>query len=151
MVEEKIMLFGEAAQQKDISIVNLIDERAIVVADRNQVGIVLRNLIANAIKFNRPGGSIHFRSRRRARMFEFSITDTGVGIPEADLLRLFRTETHFTRPGTQKERGTGIGLLLTKEFIESNQGLIWVSSEVDKGTTFTFTLKAAKVEALVGD
>lgn len=151
MVEEKILLFSEAAQQKDIGIDNLIGEDAVVVADRNQVGIILRNLIANAIKFNRPGGSIHFRSRRQGGMFQFSITDTGVGIPQADLQRLFRAETHFTRPGTRKERGTGIGLLLTREFIESNQGQIWVSSEVDKGTTFTFTLRAAQVEAFAGD
>ncbi len=148
LADEKIALFREAAQRKRVKIVNEIDAGAVVLADRNHVGLVLRNLIANAIKFNHPGGRIELRSQPCDNHYEFSIIDSGIGIAAHDLERLFNAETHFTRPGTEKEKGAGIGLLLTKEFIETNGGRIWVTSEVGKGTTFTFTLKEARVAVL---
>jgi signal transduction histidine kinase len=69
------------------------------------------------------------------------VTDSGIGMTREELLRLFNAETHFTKPGTYREKGVGIGLLLTREFVEVNEGVIHVNSEVGKGTTFTFTLK----------
>lgn len=139
--EQKIHLFKEAAARKEITITNSIDPAARVLADRNHVNLVFRNLLANAIKFNHPGGAIVLSSKQGPSLVEISITDSGVGIDSHDLDKLFNVETHFTRPGTQKEKGAGLGLLLTKEFIEINQGSIRVVSELDKGTTFTFTLK----------
>ncbi|HYC87512.1 MAG TPA: HAMP domain-containing sensor histidine kinase, partial [Chryseosolibacter sp.] len=140
--DEKINLFKEAANAKQISIVNNIQPGTLVVADRNHIGLALRNLIANAVKFNRSGGKIDLSSRSSGQMEEISVTDSGVGISSDDVQKLFKSETHFSRLGTNQERGVGIGLLITKEYIENNSGSIWVTSELGKGTTFTFTLRA---------
>jgi two-component system sensor histidine kinase/response regulator len=77
---------------------------------------------------------------------DISVEDSGVGIESVDLLKLFNAETHFTKLGTKKEKGTGLGLLLAKEFVECNGGSISVKSELGKGTTFTFSLKRVFAE-----
>jgi signal transduction histidine kinase len=149
LADEKINLFLEAARIKKISISNQIHPEAMVFADRNHISLVLRNLITNAIKFNQTGGRITLSSVEQEDYYEISISDTGVGISTGDITKLFNAETHFTTPGTNREKGVGIGLLLTKEFIETNQGSISVHSELGRGTTFTFKLKAIKSEVLV--
>jgi two-component system, sensor histidine kinase and response regulator len=149
LAEEKINLFKEVASAKQISITNNIQPETVVLADRNHISLALRNLLANAIKFNQPGGNILMNSREVGEMHEVSVTDSGVGISIEDQHKLFNAETHFTKPGTNKEKGVGIGLLITKEFIERNNGSIWVTSELGKGTTFTFTLKANRLGVLV--
>jgi signal transduction histidine kinase len=141
VVEEKIDLFTEVAQQKDITILNEVDESLSIIADRNHMGLVIRNLLANAIKFNRPGGLIRISERRVGEFFEISVTDSGIGMTPRDLGRLFNAATHFTNPGTHQEKGAGIGLLLTKEFIEKDGGSIWATSDLGKGSTFTFTVR----------
>jgi signal transduction histidine kinase/Tfp pilus assembly protein PilF len=141
VIEEKIDLFSEIAFQKDITILNEVNESLLIIADRNHMGLVVRNLLANAIKFNRPGGLIRITERRVGEHFEISVTDTGIGMTATDLGRLFNAATHFTNPGTHQEKGAGIGLLLTKEFIEKDGGTIWATSEPGKGSTFTFTVR----------
>ncbi len=141
IIDEKIHLFSEIAGQKEITITNEIDDSISIVADRNHIGLVIRNLLANAIKFNKPGGSIRFKYKFAGPYAEISVSDSGVGMTKNDLGKLFNAETHFTNPGTQQEKGVGIGLLLTKEFIEKNGGSIWATSEFGKGTTFTFTVR----------
>jgi len=141
VVEEKIDLFSEIARQKDITILNEVNESLSIVADRNHMGLVVRNLLANAIKFNRPGGLIRISERRVGEYFEISVTDSGIGMTSRDLGRLFNAATHFTTPGTHQEKGAGIGLLLTKEFIEKDGGSIRATSEFGKGSTFTFTVR----------
>ena len=141
VIEEKIDLFSEIAQQKDIRIINDVDDSLSIVADRNHMGLVIRNLLANAIKFNTAGGLIRISERRIGDAFEISVSDTGIGMSPEDLGRLFNAATHFTNPGTNQEKGAGIGLLLTKEFIEKDGGTIWAESVPGKGSTFTFTVK----------
>jgi len=141
IIEEKIHLFAEIAEQKEITIINEIDEALSVMADKNHIGLVIRNLLANAIKFNKPGGLIRIIERTVGSLTEISVTDSGVGMTSNELQKLFNAETHFTNPGTQQEKGAGIGLLLTKEFIEKNGGSIWATSEYGKGSTFTFTVR----------
>jgi two-component system, sensor histidine kinase and response regulator len=141
LVNEKIKFFLEIGRSKNISIVNEIDDDLEVFADKNHVRLVFRNLIANAIKFSLFGGTIVVTQRELDDKVEISVSDTGVGMSSKDVARLFKTETHFSNPGTQKEKGIGIGLLLTKEFIEKNGGSIRVTSELGKGSTFTFTLR----------
>jgi two-component system, sensor histidine kinase and response regulator len=141
LVDEKITLFNEAAQAKKISMTNDVKEGTFVYADPNHIGLALRNLLANAIKFNPVGGTITITSTNRGDMNEVSVIDSGIGIAMDDITKLFNAETHFTKPGTHRERGAGIGLLITKEFIENNHGSIWVTSELGKGSTFTFTLR----------
>jgi two-component system sensor histidine kinase/response regulator len=142
--EEKTALFSEIAANKKITLVNEILPGTMVLADRNHINLVMRNLIANAVKFNRPHGTITLSAKAYTDRCEISVSDSGIGISQQDIARLFNAETHFTTPGTHKERGVGIGLLLTKEFIEKNDGTIWVDSEVGKGATFTFSLKSSK-------
>jgi two-component system, sensor histidine kinase and response regulator len=148
IAEDKIALFREQAVNKNITLINGIAEDTFVHADRNHVNLILRNLILNAIKFNKSGGTIELRAKESKKFFEISVSDSGVGISLDDIQKLFNAQTHFTRPGTNKEKGIGLGLMLSKEFIETNHGKIWVTSELGQGTTFTFTLKAAHVHAL---
>jgi len=149
VAEEKINLFKDAANAKRISMINDIREGTWVLADKNHISLALRNLLANAIKFNQPGGTIHVTSKQAGDMHEISVADSGIGISTDDVQKLFNAETHFTRPGTNKEKGIGIGLLITKEFVENNNGSIWVTSELGKGTTFTFTLKKSVSPVMV--
>jgi signal transduction histidine kinase len=141
IVEDKIRLFAEIARQKGISIMNDIDDSVSILADKNHISLVVRNLLANAIKFNKAGGFITISEKTLANNIEISVSDSGVGMSTTDLGKLFNAETHFSNPGTQQEKGVGIGLLLTKEFIQKNGGSIWATSELGKGSTFTFTVK----------
>ena len=141
LVEEKIQLYEEIARQKEITVVNEIDESLSVLVDRNHISLIIRNLLANALKFSKPGGLIIVREKLKGDLVEISITDSGVGMTSSDLRKLFNVETHFSNPGTFQEKGAGIGLLLTKEFIEKNGGSIWATSELGKGSTFTFTVR----------
>jgi two-component system, sensor histidine kinase and response regulator len=111
-------------------------------ADSNMVSAVFRNLISNAIKFTRPGGFITLSSRISGDFNEFTVEDNGVGIQKKDLEKLFRIDTKLYTKGTAEESGTGLGLILCKEFIEKNSGTIHVESEPGKGSRFIFTLPA---------
>ena len=102
--------------------------------------IILRNLISNAIKFSHPGGEIFVSAEQNPNEILVSVKDGGVGITREDMTKLFRIDTNHTTLGTNREKGTGLGLLLCKEFIEKHGGKIWVESEEGKGSTFYFTL-----------
>lgn len=149
VADEKISLFKDLARIKKLSVINALPDDAFVFADRNHVSLIFRNLLANAVKFSQSGGIITISVSEQADYYQVQVTDSGVGISREDIDKLFNAETHFTKPGTHKEKGVGIGLLLTKEFVESNEGSIWVTSQVGKGTTFTFTLKTSKQAVLV--
>jgi two-component system sensor histidine kinase/response regulator len=144
IADEKIEFFNEQLSIKNITVVNEIPPSMMVMADRNHLGLVFRNLLANAIKFNKDFGTITLSTSEKEGFYEVSISDSGVGMNKEDILKLFNAETHFTKPGTRSEKGVGIGLLLTKEFVEKNNGAIWVASEPGKGATFTFTVKASQ-------
>jgi two-component system sensor histidine kinase/response regulator len=150
MIEEIVSLFYDALKIKGISTHNEVDDDVVVLADRNQLKLIFRNLIANSIKFNEPEGMIRIFIRSRKHKLEVSVADSGIGMGMDELDKLFNAETHFTKPGTNKEKGIGIGLLLTKEFVENNGGAIWVTSELGKGATFTFTLDQVRVETKEG-
>lgn len=105
--------------------------------DPNRIRQVLNNLIGNAIKFTEPGGSIHVRVEPRADEVFFSVTDSGPGIPEADLPHIF---DRFTRTSKSALRGTGLGLSIAKGIVEAHGGRIWAESQTGVGSTFYFTL-----------
>lgn len=115
-----------------------------VFADPNMISTVIRNLLSNALKFTHEGGQIVIRSQSKADMVEFSISDNGKGILPEDLKRIFKDTGHHTTKGTSNETGSGLGLLLAKDFINRNKGLIWVESKPGKGSLFTFTLPVAE-------
>ncbi len=142
LVTETIALLNDAASQKSIQILNSINQEIMIHADRSMIGTILRNLISNAIKFSNSGGIITISTERNEKKMVVSVTDNGIGISKSDQLRMFRIEENFTVKGTLNEKGTGLGLILCKEFIEKYGGKIWVESEEGLGSTFSFTLPA---------
>lgn len=128
------------AEEKDIVISPKIERDLVAWADENLYNTVLRNLISNAIKFSRIGSVIHVTAGVKNNMIEVSVADSGVGIRQENLEKLFMVDSTFTTKGTLNEKGTGLGLVLCKEFVEINKGSIWAESELEKGSTFYFTL-----------
>ena len=100
----------------------------------------MRNLISNAIKFTRPAGQIVISAELKNAELIIAIRDNGVGIKKENIGKLFRIDVNHSALGTQNEKGTGLGLILCKEFIEKHGGKIWVESEVGKGSQFYFSI-----------
>jgi PAS domain S-box-containing protein len=126
--------------KKGIHLKSKIPDSAHVASDTNMLAIALRNLIANAIKFTPKDGTITLSAKEDKDFVEITVADTGVGIPPENMAKLFRLDTSFSTEGTNREKGTGLGLILCKEFIEKNGGKIWVESEPGEGSRFIFTL-----------
>ena len=143
MVDENILLLGPV-QGKDIHILNQIPESTISFADLNTVNLVIRNLITNAIKFTNDGGEVIIRSEDKGNEWLVSVRDNGVGIKPEVMDILFDKTAPYTTRGTANEKGTGLGLILCKEFIEKNGGKIGVESKEGDGSTFFFTLPKAQ-------
>lgn len=126
---------------KEIKINNLVSPSQYALGDSNMINLVLRNLLTNAIKFSEAGHLIEIASKEEDGNYIISVKDQGVGIsPEVQKL-LFEKTTGYSTRGTANEKGTGLGLILCKEFVERNGGQIWLESELGKGSTFFFTLK----------
>ncbi|HPO54957.1 MAG: PAS domain S-box protein [Ignavibacteriales bacterium] len=128
------------ANNKGIELKNEIPDNLYISADTNMVKLVIRNLISNAVKFTNAGGSISLRGEKENEFVKVTVSDTGVGIPKEDIGKLFDLGVRFTTEGTNKEKGTGLGLTLCKEVVEKHGGSIQVFSEKGKGTDFVFTL-----------
>jgi len=143
-VEKAIKLFSESALRKQISLTNEVAEDLHVHADQNQIELVFRNLIHNAIKFTPEGGQIIASASLSGEFIQVDIRDTGVGISESQLASLFDEPTIRNTRGTKGERGTGLGMSLCYEMIRANGGKIRVSSVEGKGTTVHLFLKVAK-------
>jgi signal transduction histidine kinase len=127
-----------SALTKNIEMKNELVENSFVVADKDMICLVFRNLISNAIKFTRKNGTITITSRQEKHHLEVSVHDNGVGISQEQMSRLFNE--FYSNNGTADESGTGLGLMLCKEFITKNGGTIQVRSEKDKGSIFSFTV-----------
>lgn len=140
LVADKMHLFQEVASAKRVVLVNSVEEDLSLYADKNQMGLVLRNLIANGVKFSSSGGLLEISTVRGNTSVTIQVKDKGVGMTDKDLVNLFHKETHFSKRGTNNEKGIGLGLILTKEFVEANGGSISVISEVGKGTIFSIRL-----------
>ncbi len=128
---------------KEMNLVNQVETGIFGWGDLNMINLVFRNLILNAIKFSDKGGSIEISAKQDADFYVIAVKDYGVGInPEVQKL-LFDKTTGYSTRGTANEKGTGLGLILCKEFIEKNGGQIWLESEEGKGSTFYFSIKKA--------
>jgi signal transduction histidine kinase len=114
-----------------------------IFGDRNMITTIIRNLLSNAIKFSNPNSNVSIEVSERNDQIELKIKDTGIGIKPKNIGKLFKIEEHFTRLGTEREKGTGLGLILCKNFITLHGGDIWLESEWQKGTTFHFTVPSA--------
>ncbi|KUO63484.1 hypothetical protein APF79_06850 [bacterium BRH_c32] len=128
------------ASLKNITLINKVEEGIYLSADRNMLETVIRNLLGNAIKFTNENGIIEISSKSINEIIEVVVADDGVGIEEKNIDKLFQIEQSFSIHGTNSETGTGLGLMLCKEFIEKHGGKIWVESEVGKGTAIHFTI-----------
>ena len=140
LIRQVIELSNDTAQQKLITIQTELPDKAMAVADREMMNAILRNLISNAVKFTHPGGDIVVSFEHQEEDWKISVIDNGVGIKKDALDKLFRIESKYKTTGTQNEVGTGLGLLLCKEFVEKHGGKIWVESKIGKGSKFYFTI-----------
>jgi two-component system sensor histidine kinase/response regulator len=144
VAEENISLLTNLATKKKIILNNDLQPKSVVYADSNMVRTVIRNLISNAVKYTREGGSITIDAGLKEGFYEVSVADTGIGIKPENLQKLFRIDINYSTRGTADESGTGLGLILCREFISKSGGKIWVESEYGKGSTFKFTLPVSK-------
>lgn len=150
IIEQKIGLFKLIAINKKIEIVTELCPDIMLFADENHFRFILRNLISNALKFTMPNGKVVIKCRDMGEYAEVSVSDDGVGISPEILPKIFRIDTKISTRGTAGEKGTGLGLLLCKEFVEKNGGKIKVESEVSRGSKFSFTLRKAEVLEMNG-
>ena len=140
-VKQNINILEGTALKKQIYLESNVKEDIIVSGDAEMLNSILRNLINNAIKFTRESGEISISALVEREFVKIKIKDSGVGMSEDTLAKLFKMDSKKSTPGTNKEEGTGLGLMLVKEFVEKNGGQINVKSEIDKGSEFSFTLK----------
>lgn len=144
IVSSCIQLLNANAENKNISIHFDSDENAIAWCDEVSIHTVIRNLISNAIKFTNSNGSIWVRTKRNDCVLRIEIIDSGVGMAEETIKKIFEQNEHFTSTGTNNEQGTGLGLMIVKEFVEKNNGAIKVESVIGKGSTFVIELPVEK-------
>ncbi len=133
-------LLIEKANSKKIALMNQIPDKLIVTADLDMLKTILRNLVSNALKFTSSNGKVEIIANVLSGEIEIAVKDNGTGIKKEDLEKLFKVGSNYSRRGTENESGTGLGLMLCKEFAEKHGGKIWVESEEGKGSTFKFTL-----------
>jgi len=140
LTNEVLEFLIEKANSKMIAIINYIPDNLIVMADKNMIRTILRNLISNALKFTSKNGKVEIKAFHSENKVEISIVDNGIGIKPEDIDKIFKIGSSFSKRGTENEKGTGLGLLLCKEFVEVHGGEIWVESEEGKGSSFKFSI-----------
>jgi len=154
-VEEAMETLYSLSFNKDIEIINEVpfEPEIFVYADKEMLKTVIRNLVSNAIKFTNEGGFVKIEAsffKNENTNFTtpqyalITVEDNGIGICEESKKKLFRIDIHHSTKGTARESGTGLGLILCKEFVEKNAGQIWVESEENKGSKFFFTVPLQK-------
>ncbi len=153
-ISSVISVLENNATQKDIMLINEVEPKIMVEADRNMIHSVIQNLVTNSIKFSNSNGRVVVRARApqayskgtassesgERLWLEVSVSDDGIGIPEEILPKLFKLNGQFSSAGTANEPGTGLGLVLCHEMVEKNGGRIWAESIAGQGTTFVFTI-----------
>ncbi|WP_164490043.1 tetratricopeptide repeat-containing sensor histidine kinase [Runella sp. SP2] len=141
IIEAETKLLYASAEAKRIKITSLIAPQAQLVIDSNHLAIIIRNLLQNAIKFTPAQGEISIKSTEKGKQFQLEIKDTGMGISQERVRKLFTINEKSSQQGTSQEKGTGLGLVLVKELVEANKGTIEIESELGKGTTFFITFQ----------
>src|SRR5207344_2735204 len=150
-IENALLLIRERANRHGIKLDRVIDEQlGDFTGDERKVKQVLVNLLSNAVKFTPEGGQIKVEATLGDSAVIVSVTDTGIGIAREDQEVIFEEFRQVGSNYAQKREGTGLGLALTRKFVELHGGKIWVESEVGKGSTFTFTLPISSDAAVQG-
>lgn len=140
IVSKIFSLLSMNAKKKEINLINEINKEVTIIGDIDMITAILRNLISNAIKFSHFHSFIRISSKSYNDYTEISVMDNGVGISSENIEKLFRIDIHHSTSGTSEEQGSGLGLILCKEFVEKHNGRIWVESDINKGSTFKFTI-----------
>jgi len=144
LVTDNINLLSEIAEGKSIEMINQLAGGTIAWSDADQIDIVIRNLMSNALKFTPKNGKVTISANEMKGFWEISVTDTGIGMDIDTQIEIFKGNANITTYGTNNEKGTGLGLSLCKEMVENNKGTIWVESILNKGTSFYFTVPKAE-------
>lgn len=139
-IKETLAFIQNEIEKKKLKLSYDMPEQIIAEYDKNMIATVVRNLVSNAIKFTKEGGEITVSVQDKPDEILISVKDTGIGISQININKLFRIDAHYTTKGTREEGGTGLGLILCKDFVEKHDGKIWVESEVGKGSIFSFTI-----------
>jgi signal transduction histidine kinase/ligand-binding sensor domain-containing protein len=142
LFNEEFKLLNDMSIAKSIELKWSAPDDLIVVADKNMLKTILRNLISNALKFTHKNGKVDVKAKIDNSHLEISVSDTGIGMKRDTIDKLFRIDANLSTIGTEEEKGTGLGLILCKEFIEKHGGKIWVESELGKGSVFKFVIPA---------
>jgi signal transduction histidine kinase len=142
ILENSVSVLSALAEQKKIQLKYSYSNDLKIFADPLMIETVLRNLINNAIKFTPENGSVEITAEQTENQIKIKVSDTGIGISEEDVQNLFRIDSKVKRKGTNEEDGSGLGLILCKEFVDKNKGILCVESKPGKGSTFSFTLPA---------
>ncbi len=146
LVDENVSLLNGIANNKGISLFNEVSRDAIAFADHNMINTVIRNLLTNALKYTPKGGTVKISSEADNDIAIIKVSDTGVGIQEENLEKLFRIDVNYSTRGTEDEAGTGLGLILCKEFVRRNHGEIKVKSTFGIGSEFSFSLPVCPID-----
>ena len=141
---ENMNLFQEKAEKKGVKIDTNVKMGFFAYIDRNMITTVLRNLISNSVKFTNRGDNINIEAKYINEQIEITVTDTGIGISEKNIDKIFRIDSNISTKGTADEIGTGLGLIISREFVEKNGGTINVQSKEGNGTQFKFTVPVYK-------
>ncbi len=140
VVNDILALFQVSAARKKINLYTDLEDQFTIYADQFMIDTIIRNLVSNSIKFTKAGGEIKISASKIENDLEVTIADTGVGMSEEIKNKLFKIDEHVTTRGTEKEKGTGLGLILCKEFVEKHEGKIWVESTLGQGSQFKFII-----------
>ena len=144
IVSDNIELLNPTAERKQIKLTSDVQAGTLIFADEDMLNTIIRNLTTNALKFTNKNGTIEINSKEQVDHIEICISDSGVGMSDTVKSNLFRLDVSQTTFGTDNEAGTGLGLILCKEFVEKHGHKIWVESEVGKGSKFYFSLPKAE-------
>jgi signal transduction histidine kinase len=140
LFNEEFNLLNDMATGKNIELKSSFPDNLTIIADKNMIKTILRNLISNAIKFTHKNGKVEVKAMSDNEQVEISVSDNGIGMTKETMAKLFKIDANLSTRGTENEKGTGLGLFLCKEFIEKHGGKIWVESESGKGSIFKFIL-----------
>lgn len=140
LVEQTLRLLKLGSEHKKIAMANNVPENTFAFADNNMIKTVLRNLVSNAIKFTPVEGTIHINGKLTKNKIMLEVEDNGNGISKEDIKKILNPNEHFSKLGTEKEPGTGLGLVLCQSFVNKNGGTLKIKSELGKGSTFYFDL-----------
>jgi signal transduction histidine kinase len=146
LIKKKIQFFADELEKKEIKIITELVMQDNVEADYQQIAFVVRNILRNAIKFSYVGGQIKICTEQYQSCLKISIIDNGVGMTVEQQRNLFTNQVIKSTDGTKGEKGSGLGLRISKEFIVDNEGEIWIESKKNSGTTVLFTCRLATTQ-----